>query len=229
MDLKVVIIGCGKLGKAVQHMLLQNFNIEITHMIHSRNLHILQRIEEIDILIDASSPTAIDAICECVYRTNCCLICATTGYNLEQMIKLQNLSYHTCVVYSANFSIGVTILQMMLKDYASLFTQYFDFEIIEKHHHKKIDQPSGTALEFAKCLSSYQENINISSIRKGTIIGEHEICGFGMDEHIKITHVGENRCIYAYGICCALEWIIGQPNGWYTMEDVLQGGDHGFV
>ncbi|MEG1992955.1 MAG: 4-hydroxy-tetrahydrodipicolinate reductase, partial [Acetivibrio sp.] len=146
------------------------------------------------------------------------------------------------ILRSANMSLGVNMLLKLVKDAVkTLAPAGFDVEIIEKHHNKKIDAPSGTALAFADSInqamnqqyeyvydrSQVQEkrekkDLGISSVRGGTIVGEHEIIFAGMDEVIEFKHTAYSKAVFAKGSISAAKYLTGRRAGLYDMSDVIQ-------
>ena len=170
------------------------------------------------------------------------MICGTTGFNEAEHLLLESYSKNTQIVWSANMSIGINIiLDIAVKTAKSLYD--FDIEIVEMHHNKKVDAPSGTALmignkiadaknttlsEIAK-MSRFGNNcqrksgeIGFSTIRGGDVIGDHNIIFAGPGERVEISHKASNRSIYALGAVRAAIWASNKsPGKLYSMSDVL--------
>ncbi len=143
------------------------------------------------------------------------------------------------VYYSYNNSVGICLMQSLVKTTSGVLED-FDVEIIEKHHRRKLDAPSGTALMLANAVNeAFDEDrelifdrhqrsiqrpkneIGMHSIRGGTVVGEHSVIFLGQDEVIEIKHTAFSREVFATGAVRAVRFIIGKPSGLYNMKDVL--------
>jgi 4-hydroxy-tetrahydrodipicolinate reductase len=127
-------------------------------------------------------------------------------------------------VFASNFSIGVNVLFWLTRKAAEQLGVDFDAEIIETHHKMKKDAPSGTAKTLAEVLKASKKakrEIPIQSIREGDIVGEHTVIFSGPAERLELTHRAASREIFARGALRAAKWIINQPPGLYSMQDVL--------
>ena len=157
------------------------------------------------------------------------------------LTKVKALSEKIALVKSANMSIGVNLLFDLVKRAAeALYDSNFDIEIVEKHHNQKLDAPSGTAVTIADEINSALDNkmeyvydrtkvrkkrerneIGISALRGGTIVGEHDVVFAGKDEIITISHTALSRDIFAVGAVKAAKFLAGKKNGLYNMKDVM--------
>ncbi|MEG1687862.1 MAG: 4-hydroxy-tetrahydrodipicolinate reductase, partial [Angelakisella sp.] len=145
------------------------------------------------------------------------------------------------IFFSANMSLGVSLLRELAVRAAKLLGGQFDIEIIEKHHNQKVDAPSGTALMLANAMSQVVDydakyvydrhssrtkrekcEIGIHSVRGGTIVGEHDVIFAGKDEVVTLTHTAYSKAIFANGALAAAIFIAGQPAGSYEMSDLVQ-------
>ena len=168
------------------------------------------------------------------------LVLCSTGLSEEQLKRVDELAKESAVLMSANMSLGINVLLKLLKNVTTtLYGNGFDIEIVEKHHNQKLDAPSGTALALADVMKdelndiSYNLNrmevrkkrerneIGISSVRGGTIVGEHEIIFAGTDEIIEIKHTAYSRAIFAKGAISAARFLKGKSAGKYDMSDVI--------
>ena len=158
-------------------------------------------------------------------------------YNSD-LEKIKELSKIAPVLQSANFSLGVILLNRLVKEISPILRDSFDIEIVEAHHHNKVDSPSGTAkmlLNSALGENNYPKygregyslrdpkEIGVHSIRGGSIVGEHEVLYCGEDEVLSLKHTAQSKKIFAVGAIKAAEWIIDKDYGLYDMEDVLFG------
>lgn len=198
--------------------------------------------EAADVVIDFSTAAAADALLDyCVARKLPVVLC-TTGLDETQTLKMEEASGKIAVLKSANMSLGINLLQTVLEEVSGKLAQAgFDIEIVEKHHNQKLDAPSGTAIALAdsvnKALPEKYEyvfdrsgrrekrpknEIGISAIRGGTIVGDHDVIFAGEDEVITFSHRSYSRAIFGNGAVQAAKYLAGKPAGLYTMNDVLK-------
>ncbi|MBQ3151704.1 MAG: 4-hydroxy-tetrahydrodipicolinate reductase [Clostridia bacterium] len=194
-----------------------------------------------DVIIDFSHPSALSGVLEFAVAKNMPVVLATTGYEESQISLIKKASERIPVFFTANMSLGVNLLCELAKTATKILSSSFDIEIVEMHHNKKIDAPSGTALMLADEISSAMENdpeyvyarhdkrekrtkneIGIHAVRGGTIVGEHEIIFAGTDEVIKLSHSAGSKRIFASGAVNAAIWINAKTEcGLYSMKDVV--------
>ncbi len=196
---------------------------------------------EADVLIDFSSPDALEPLLLYCRKNQVPAVLCSTGYSDEQLSKIEEASKDVAILRSANMSLGINLMESLLKEAAKVLAPAgFDIEIVEKHHNKKVDAPSGTALALADSINqaldedySYtfdrsdkreprkKTEIGISSVRGGTIVGEHEVIFAGMDEVIELKHTVYSRSVFAKGAVSAAAFLAGKPAGYYDMSDVI--------
>ncbi|MDR1131629.1 MAG: 4-hydroxy-tetrahydrodipicolinate reductase, partial [Oscillospiraceae bacterium] len=194
-----------------------------------------------DVIIDFSSPSTLDNLLYyCTTRNLPCVLC-TTGYSEAQLAQVLYTSKQLPLFRSGNMSMGINLLTVLIKKAAAVLGGRFDVEIIEKHHRTKVDAPSGTALMLADAAASAlphdseyvydrhtavrnrgRNELGISSVRGGTIVGEHEIIFAGPDEVLEFKHTAYSRDVFANGAISAAIFMskVGVP-GLYDMNDVL--------
>lgn len=195
--------------------------------------------EQIDIIIDFSSPKALEDILNYGLKNNIPLVLCTTGYSNNEKIKINKASKSIPIFYSQNMSIGVNLITKLVEKAASILTDDFDIEIIEKHHNQKLDAPSGTALMLANSVSNVRDHtkyiydrhsvrkkrskdeIGIHSIRGGNIVGDHEVIFAGENEIISISHKAMSKKIFATGAINAAKFLLNKQAGIYNMHDML--------
>lgn len=194
----------------------------------------------LDVIVDFTRPETLDCVISLAENRRVPVVIATTGYDEKQMEKIHKLATKVPVFFSGNMSLGINVLLGLVKRAASVLSDW-DIEIIEKHHNQKVDAPSGTAKMIANAASlGRTENleivsgragasckrknneISISSIRGGTIVGEHEIMFCGEDEFLTISHTASSRKILAKGAIKAAEFILAQSTALYDMESMLK-------
>lgn len=193
-----------------------------------------------DVIIDFSHPDALDSVLELAVSRNIPAVVATTGLNPGQIKQIREASEKTAIFFTANMSLGVSLLVELSKRAAKALGSGFDIEIIERHHNQKIDAPSGTALWIADEISSAlpqppqyvydrhsqrkkraKTEIGLHAVRGGTIVGEHEVLFAGRDETITLSHSAASKEIFATGALNAALFLCGKPSGLYSMADLI--------
>ncbi len=196
-----------------------------------------------DVVVDFSVAAAVDALLDDCAAKGLPLVLCTTGLNEAQTEHMEKTAEKIPVLKSANMSLGINIVMKLLKDAARVLAPAgFDMEIVERHHHRKVDAPSGTALALADSINEEMggaytyvydrsqvrqkrdpKEIGISAVRGGTIVGDHEVIFAGTDEVIEIRHSAYSRSIFAKGALEAARYLAGKPAGRYDMADVIEG------
>ena len=196
---------------------------------------------EVDAIIDFSAAPAVDGLLDFAVERQIPVVLCTTGLSDEQLERVHEASKKTAVLRSANMSLGVNTLFKVLKSMTKLLADAgFDIDIVEKHHRRKLDAPSGTAIALAEAVNEPLNNeyefvydrsqrreqrpkkeIGISAVRGGTIVGEHEIIFAGQDEVIELKHTAYSRAIFGKGAVSAALYLAGEEAGMYDMSDVI--------
>ena len=198
-----------------------------------------------DVLIDFTVPEATMFHARKCYENNLSIVIGTTGLNKLQEEELLNLSKKIPIVYSANFSIGVTLLSSLVSNSTQMLGAEWDIEILEMHHKHKIDAPSGTALLLGKSAAEArgQDLSNVKSVsrngivgkrkeseigfavlRGGDVVGEHFVIFSSSGERIELDHKATDRSIFASGALRASHWAATADPGLYSLSDVLING-----
>ncbi len=193
-------------------------------------------------IIDFTTPVATIGFAELAAQARAVHVIGTTGLTEGDIAKLDAAARHAVIVRAGNMSLGVNLLVQLTKKVAAALDEDFDIEIIEAHHHHKIDAPSGTALMLGEAaaqgrgvaLKDVSESgrdgitgartrgdIGFSAIRGGDIVGEHDVLFAAAGERIKLTHIATDRAIFARGALKAALWGQTQKPGSYNMFDVL--------
>lgn len=173
-----------------------------------------------DAIIDFSTPSTSLNIIKELSNSKVTLVCGTTGFTPQEFESFKNPSL--TLIYSANMSIGINLLQKLLKTTSSQLNDDFDTAIIDIHHKHKKDSPSGTALMLANTIEETRRNkVQISDLRIGEVPGEHSVIFSNKDESITLSHKAFNRNIFAKGAITACLWGNGKNPGLYSMQDVL--------
>jgi 4-hydroxy-tetrahydrodipicolinate reductase len=194
-----------------------------------------------DAVIDFSSPAALTPLLDYCVEHHTPLVLATTGFDQAQLEQIQTAAHTIPIFRSANMSLGINVLLDLVKKAASVLGEDYDVEIVERHHHRKVDAPSGTALMIADAAASalpYEpeyvydrqsvrkardsHEIGISAVRGGTIVGDHTVIFAGRDEVIEISHHAASREIFANGAVKAAKFLttVTAP-GMYDMSALI--------
>lgn len=241
---------CGRMGHMIAEMAEQDGAVCIAAGVDARGeqyadfpvYHSLEEVkEEADVCIDFSTAAAVPALLAWCKETKTPVIVCTTGLSAEETEALHAASDTVAVLQSANMSVGINLIEQILREAApKLLAAGFDCEIVEKHHNQKLDAPSGTALALAAAVNEAaggdytytcdrsqrrqkrpKKEIGISSVRAGTIVGDHDVIFAGQDEVITFSHTAYSRAIFANGALTAAKFLAGRPAGFYGMQDVL--------
>lgn len=195
--------------------------------------------EKVDVIIDFSVPVATFEILKYAKQNKTPIVIATTGFNEEQLKEIQEISKEIPVFRSSNMSLDINLMASLIQKIAEVLTTA-DIEIVETHHNRKVDSPSGTAILLADAINEVLENkkeytfdrmqkrekrnkneIGFSSIRGGNIVGEHTVKFFGESETLEITHTAYSRQVFAEGAINAAKFIIDQKPGLYDMKNLV--------
>ncbi len=195
-----------------------------------------------DGIIDFTAPAATVAFAALAAQSGKVHIIGTTGLSADDEAKIKDAAKKAMIVKSGNMSMGVNLLAALTKRVAATLDDNFDIEIVEMHHNKKVDAPSGTALLLGQAaaqgrgidLAQHSErgrdghtgartpgDIGFASLRGGTVVGDHTVMFAGPAERIELTHKAGDRMIFASGALHAALWARGQKPGLYSMTDVL--------
>ncbi len=202
---------------------------------------IFQNKKKADVIIDFSNPYYLPGLLDYAIENHTALVIATTGFSSIDMSNIHQASKKVPIFYSANMSLGINVLLNLVKQSAISLKENFDIEIIEKHHNKKVDSPSGTAYMIANEINNSLDNskeyvfgrytkkdkrqkneIGIHAIRGGSIVGEHQVLFAGTDEVIEIKHSATSKSIFAIGAIKASKFLITKNNGLYDMQDIIK-------
>lgn len=249
--LKIIVSGCnGRMGQTVVRLAGEKEEIEVAagFDVNSEQKSAFpvyaspsECSDACGAVVDFSSPSNLDSLLTWCVSTGTPAVLCTTGYTEDQLRMIERVSKMVPIFRSANMSLGVNLVRDLVRRTAAVLGESFDIEIVERHHNKKVDAPSGTALMLADAASETvpggydyvferesvrkargNREIGISSVRGGTIVGEHEVIFAGTDEVIEIKHSAFSRDVFANGALSAAKYIsaVGKP-GLYSMEDLI--------
>ena len=250
---RIIMHGCnGHMGQVISGLVAQDADAEIVagiDMMDNREngYPVFTDLDscqvDADAIIDFSNAKAVDTIMDYSAKRGIPLVLCTTGLSEEQNAKVDEISKKVAIMKSANMSLGINTLFKLIQEAAKvLATAGFDMEIVERHHHLKVDAPSGTALALADSLNEAMDHkyhyvydrsqvrqkrdekeIGISAVRGGSIVGEHEIIFAGPDEVIEFKHTAYSKAVFGKGAVEAAKYLAGKPAGRYDMKDVING------
>ncbi len=248
---RIIMNGCnGKMGQVITGICREDPEIEIVAGVDpydgiKNDYPVFPEIAKCDVsadvVIDFSNAMVVDELLEYCAGKGIPLVLCTTGLSDLQLDKVAETAEKIAVLKSANMSLGINTLIELLKKAALVFAPAgYDMEIVEKHHNQKLDAPSGTAIALADSMNEalgggyeyrYERSsvrqkrpkneIGISSVRGGSIVGEHEVIFAGQDEVIELKHTAYSKAVFAKGAVEAAKFLSGKPAGMYDMADVI--------
>lgn len=247
---KIVLSGAnGHMGRVISRCVAQRGDCTVVAGIDpntsmAEGYHVFADAAECDIpadvIIDFSHPSALEPLLAMATARKLPIVVATTGLSDEQVQKIHGAAKQIPVFFTANMSLGVSLMTELAKTAARVLGPDFDIEIVEKHHNQKIDAPSGTALMLADQISSVLEEkpqyvydrhsqrkkrtkneIGMHAVRGGTIVGEHDILFAGRDEVLTISHTAYSKEIFATGSIRAALFLANRPAGLYGMPNLI--------
>ncbi|HCR86535.1 MAG TPA: 4-hydroxy-tetrahydrodipicolinate reductase [Alphaproteobacteria bacterium] len=264
-QLRIGIVGAaGRMGKMNIAEVLENPNVKLSAALERRgsefngldagliatgkasNIYITENIEQFiadsDAVIDFSTPASTLTLAEKVAKTGKVHIIGTTGLTKEEEEKLNQYAKNCRIVYAPNMSLGVNLLFSLVKKVAASLDENYDIEIVEMHHNKKVDSPSGTALGLGKAAAAGR-NVNLddvwckerngnigarkkgeigfATLRGGDVIGDHTVIFAAAGERLELTHKASDRRLFTNGALKCAIWAAKQQNGFYSMQNVL--------
>lgn len=244
--IRILLSGTGRMGQMIGQLAGEDLRFQVVGGVHQENLSVLQNLGPVaDLVIDFSHREMLPPLAAYLRRTGTPLLCGTTGLLEEHVSLLRQLGERIPVLYGANFSIGVAVLRRLAAQAAAALGEDFDIEIVETHHNKKADAPSGTArllLEAVDpdhahqpvygreglCGPRKKKEIGVHALRGGTVAGTHTLSFLGPEEELELTHRAESRRVFAAGALRAAPLLLEQAPGYYTLDQLLfEGGSHG--
>ena len=249
---RILIHGCcGAMGQMIARLAAEENDVQVAAGVDSREPEglsfpfyksVADVKEDADVVIDFSVSDATDALLDACVEKKLPLVLCTTGLSDAQIAHMKEASKRIAVLKSANMSLGVNLLLKVIGEITPTLREAgFDVEIVEQHHRRKVDAPSGTALALADAARDAVSNgalsytfdrsdrrqprdrneIGISAVRGGTIVGEHDVIFAGEDEVITLKHSAHSRAVFAKGALAAAKFLKGRDAGFYGMADVI--------
>lgn len=248
--IKVLINGCnGRMGQVLVNeidrfpelLLIGGFDI---HDEGKNTFPVYSKIEDIkekpDVIVDFSVPVSTFNILKYAVSNKVAVVIATTGFTKEQLDEIKEFSKQIPIFQSSNMSFDINLMKKIVAEVAKNL-KGTDIEIVETHHNRKVDAPSGTAILLADAINEVMDEkldynfnrhdihekrnpkeIGFSSIRGGNIVGEHSVMFFGEHETFEIKHTSYSRDVFAEGALKAAEFIASQQPGGYGMDDMVK-------
>lgn len=202
--MKIALIGTGKMGRAVQEIA------------EARGHHCSIEQEGADVAIDFTSPGAVLPTAKALAERPLPWVVGTTGWNKEEIfpiVKEGKIPF----LYASNFSIGMALFRILVREGAHLFREEFQMRGVETHHMEKKDAPSGSALR----LMEEAPGLEFESIREKDIVGKHQVFFESAEEVVELSHTAHSRKGFALGAVISAEFLVGKE-GIYTFEDVIR-------
>ena len=247
---KIFLNGCcGRMGKAIANLCFNNPDYKIVaggDIIENKNYDfpvytsLSECTEVFDVIIDFSNAKAVPTILEFALSRKKPFICCTTALSDDTVSAILSASEKIAVFKSANMSLGINMMVELCKQATRILYPEFDIEIVEAHHNRKLDAPSGTAMMIASAIDQEisdnveyvydrhsvnkarsKNEIGISSIRGGNIVGEHSAMFISDEEILTISHSAQTRDVFAKGALTAAKFMAGKEKGYFTMSDVI--------
>lgn len=229
----------GRMGRALQDLLQGDARFELVAAVGASSGW--DNVPRADVVIDFSSPAGFDAaLAHCVAH-RVALVSGTTGLDAAQRTASDEATRAIPLLHAANFSLGIAVLTRVLREAAAALPDW-DLEILEAHHARKVDAPSGTALALGRAAAKTRGQdfgevavlsregqvgarpggaIGFSAIRAGDIVGEHTAMLATSGERLELSHRATDRTIFARGALIAAAWLAGKPAGAYSMDDAI--------
>jgi 4-hydroxy-tetrahydrodipicolinate reductase len=242
---RVIIVGSkGRMGEALLRLGKVDPALEIVGDV-DRDDDLQTIVDRCDVLIEFAHHSATADLLELAVARNKSLVIGTTGHTAEEKAKIEAAAVKLPIVFAPNYSVGVNLLFYLTKIAAETLGDTFDEEVIEMHHHHKIDAPSGTARRLGEILAqaaggTYEEmvrngragdvgarskkEIGMHALRGGDVVGDHTVVFAANGERVELTHKASSRDTFAGGALRAASWIRTQKPGLYSMQDVLGFG-----
>lgn len=245
--MNIAIYGWGQMGKLLSDTIHNSQNLNLVGIIDSFSLgkdpQIVESLEDLsvvpDVLIDFSHYSNSEKILPWITTHNVPTLIATTGHSEEEVANIKKASQVVPILKATNTSLGINLITELLETLVSSLEDW-DIELIEKHHNKKIDAPSGTAQSLLEKINDTltskreltygregisprkKEEIGVHVIRGGTIVGEHSVIFAGEDEVIEVKHEAHSKMIFVNGALKGATWLYNQQPGFYTMKDIFR-------
>lgn len=244
--MKILLNGaCGRMGSEVERLVIASDSNEIAARVDKMAdgngcfASISDFDGEADMIIDFSNHLGTAELLNYAVKRKLPVVIATTGHTDDELKMIEDAAKKTAVFHSANMSLGVALLVELAVKTAAVMPDA-DIEIVETHHNRKLDAPSGTALMIANAIKKVREKaefklgragsvkrekseIGIHAVRRGNIVGIHEVLVSTDSQTITLKHEAHSRALFAEGAISAAEFLLGKPAGLYDMNSIISG------
>lgn len=214
--MKIALVGhTGRIGNLIKNIIIKSDEFTFIGGINSEEKDI-SLVKNADVVIDFSNKSSLDTVLSLKKP----LVIGTTGYDNNDFMKINEYAEKYPVIYSANYSIGMAVCKNAIKYMTNTFSSLESIDIIEMHHNKKKDKPSGSAIILKNAI---EKNVKVEthSIRATNIIGNHSVLLHAQDEMIEIIHSVSNREVFAKGALLAAQFIYNKEPRLYSIDDLL--------
>ena len=240
--LKILVTGCrGRMGEAVARCAGLDAEVTVSGKIDAGD-DLAAALAGCDAVVDFSHHTFTRELVTACRRQNKVLVIGTTGLSAETEAFIRETSQALPMVFAPNYSVGVNTLFWLTRKATEILGADFDLEVVEMHHNKKIDSPSGTARRLAEILCEVEDlsydkdvrhgrfgnvgartkrEVGMHAVRGGDVVGDHTVIYAAQGERVELTHKASSRDTFAQGAIRAAKWLQGQTTGLYDMQDVL--------
>ena len=223
--MNIAIAGAGRMAQAVAQSIERHSELGLTG-IWQRGGDIDALVATADVVVDFSMPDGTEAVVEAAVKHEKPLVCGVSGLSDKQMAKLDAAASKIPLVFDRNMSMGIAVLERTVRDAAASLGPDFTGDISETHHVHKKDAPSGTALKLGEAIAESRGESGTSQIRfeverRGEVPGDHEVVMSTATERLSFAHSVTTRQVFADGALRAAQWLVEQPPGLYSMQDVL--------
>ncbi len=233
----------GRMGRALQALVRDDARFQLAAGINASTDW--KGVPELDVVVDFSTPGGFDAALAHCREQRVAFVSGTTGLGAAQCAAVGDAARDIPVLCASNFSLGIAVLARLLREAAGALPDW-DLEIIEAHHARKVDAPSGTALALGRVAASARGQdfdavavrsregqvgarpagaIGFAAIRAGDVVGEHTALLAGAAERLELSHRAADRTIFARGALRAAAWLAGKPAGTYSIDDVVAAAE----
>jgi len=191
---------------------------------------------DVDVVVDFAVPDGALTVAEACVEAGVPMVVGTTGFDDEGLARLEDASEEIPLLKATNFSRGIQVLQRLVSEAVAALDDY-DLELMETHHNRKVDAPSGTANSILDVIQAErdvepvygreghapreEDEVGVFARRAGDVRGEHELILAGNDEVLSLSHRAEDRGVFAAGALDAAAWLVGRDAGWYEFDDVI--------
>lgn len=231
---RIILVGAnGRMGRLIGACADDDRSVEVVERLDRENLPVFMgrfasgagvATRPADVVIDFSSDEGARAAVRLATTLGIALVTGTTGLSGATEGAIAEAARKIAVLPCSNTSLGVAVLRRLVAEAARLLGPEYELDIVESHHRRKLDAPSGTALSLAASLSEAGRPVppeRIHSLRGGDVVGQHEVVFAGPGETLRLEHRAERRELFALGALRAARWVAGRPAGCYRIEDTL--------